>query len=129
MRSKTQPALPRVLGALTAGYGVAVVVRPGLLAHPCGLTDTDGRPSTATTILTRAVGARDTASGLAMTLATGRRATVTAIGIRVACDTADTILFGLTLPEPKSRGKAARVAGGWGLLCAASALTLRKGKH
>lgn len=118
--------LPRLLGFATAGYGAAVLARPALLAGPCGLTEAGGRPSATVAVLARALGARDLVSGAAMAAAPTRAASVTAIGVRVACDGADAILFGLALPDPKARRNAALVAGGWGLLCAASTLAVRE---
>ena len=35
----------RVMGALTAGYGLAVAVSPTILAKPCELVRPDGSPA------------------------------------------------------------------------------------
>ncbi|MFC0431971.1 hypothetical protein [Kutzneria buriramensis] len=117
--------LPRLLGALTAAYGVGLIARPQLLAEPCGLVDADGRLSDGVAVLSRALGARDAVSGLAMAVAPAGPALRLAIAVRVGCDLADAVGLGLTLPSRRARQKAATVAGLWGALCAASALTVR----
>lgn len=123
--------LPRALGVLTAAYGAAVLVRPAVLAKPGGLVGGggDGEESDAgTAVLVRAIGARDLASGLAMACAPRGAALRWAIGVRVAAELADAVGFGLALPDEHARRKAAVVAGAWGAACAASALTLGRGK-
>lgn len=59
----------RTVGAATFAYSVALIIRPAVLAKPCGLTDVVGTVPNATALLIRAVGARDAAIGAAMFLA------------------------------------------------------------
>jgi hypothetical protein len=113
----------RVLGGLTAAYGVAVAVSPAVLAKPCELVEPDGSLTPPTRILCRAIGLRDAASGTAMLTAPAGAALSWATAIRVAADTADAVGLGLTLPSARARRNAALVAGGWGLLTAAAGLT------
>lgn len=111
---------PRLLGALTAAYGAAVIARPGLLTRPCGLADAEGNTTPGLTVLARAIGARDLISGVAVAAAPDRRSLRTALAVRVGADFADAIGFGLGLPDRDAARKAAIVAGTWGLVCAAS---------
>lgn len=115
------PTFPRVLGTLTAAYGAAVLVRPRLLAEPCGLTDDNGALSDSVTVLSRAIGFRDVFSGVAVATAPAGPPLRWAVAIRALSDVADATVFGLCLPDRRARGKAAAVAGLWGALCAASA--------
>ncbi|GLZ41013.1 hypothetical protein [Actinokineospora sp. NBRC 105648] len=117
---------PRALGLATAAYGVAVTVRPALMAGPTGLTDAKGEPSTGVALLTRSIGIRDIASGLAMAFAPAGTPLRAAIAVRVASDVGDAIGFGVGLPDADTRRKAALVAGVWGGLCALSALASRR---
>lgn len=113
--------LPRLLGALTAAFGAVVLVEPKLLAGPCELTDTDGSVAAPVATLSRAVGARDLVSGLLMCAAPRGNALRGAIAVRVASDLADGAVFGMGLPNPRARAKAAGIAGCWAALCALSA--------
>ncbi|WP_086819691.1 hypothetical protein [Allokutzneria sp. NRRL B-24872] len=115
-------ALTRVLGAATAAYGIATAVRPQVLAKPCGLTTPSGDVTASVRTLITAIGMRDTAIGAAMLFAPPGRAQRVAVLTRVASDAADALVFGLTLPDRRARGKAAGVAAGWAALCALSAL-------
>ncbi|MFJ6512377.1 DUF4267 domain-containing protein [Streptomyces sp. NPDC091406] len=112
----------RWAGAATAAYGVGVLVRPALMARPCGLDEEDGSVPPATALLIRAVGVRDAAIGLAMLVAREGSALRAATACRVAADLGDAALFGTQLPDPAARRKAAAVAGGWGALCAVAGL-------
>lgn len=111
----------RLMGTATAAYGLSTVVRPAVLAKPCGLTEPDGSVPAPTALLVRAMGARDTAIGAAMLLAKTPSASRTATVCRIASDLSDAALFGALLPEAPARKKAAIAAGGWGLLCALAA--------
>ncbi|MFE7141035.1 DUF4267 domain-containing protein [Streptomyces sp. NPDC057644] len=115
----------RWAGAATAAYGVGILVRPQLMARPCGLDDEDGSVPAPTALLIRAVGVRDLASGLAMLAAKEGSALRAATVCRVASDLGDAVLFGTQLPDPAARRKAAAVAGGWGVLCAVAGLASR----
>lgn len=110
---------PRVLGMLTAGYGLFTLSRPASLVHAAGL-EAQERPVTRTgQALGRVVGVRDLLSGLAMVIAQPGTPMQTAVAARVAFDVGDLIGFGLAAP-PRSRAKVVAVTTGWALLCASS---------
>lgn len=113
---------PRLLGAATAAYGVAIIAKPELFCRPAGLVGGTESPSDSQKVLTRAVGGRDLASGIAMALAPAGRPLRTAIGVRVGADVADVLVLGAGLPDQDSREKATMIAAGWGALCALSTL-------
>ncbi|MBM7772336.1 hypothetical protein JOD54_002540 [Actinokineospora baliensis] len=115
--------VPRVLGIATALYGAAVAVRPALMARPTGLVTSTGEPARGVAVLTRSIGVRDVATGLAMAVAPAGKPLRTAIAVRVAADVADAVGFGTGLPDAEARRKSAVVAGVWAGLCALSALT------
>jgi hypothetical protein len=116
--------LPRVLGAVTAGYGVAIFARPELLLKQAGLLRGDTATAEQATFV-RTLAARDLGSGLAMMTATSRSAMRAAIGVRVLSDAGDLVVLGRALAGRPERTKNVAAAAGWGLLCAASALTTR----
>ncbi|MDR7304145.1 hypothetical protein [Haloactinomyces albus] len=109
---------PRLLGVATITFGLAVTVRPKLLASPCGLTDARGRLAGDVAVLCRGIGIRDVLSGLAMTAAHSTPALRRAIAVRIAADLGDAALFGTLLPDTRARGKAAAAAMTWASLCA-----------
>lgn len=113
---------PRLLGAATAAYGVAIIARPELFCRPTGLVGGSETPSDAQKVLTRAIGGRDLASGIAMALAPAGWPLRTAIGVRVGADIADLVVLGTGLPDQDGREKATMAAAGWGALCALSAV-------
>jgi hypothetical protein len=115
--------LPRLLGAATALYSVAIIIRPALLARPCGLSSGPDGTTVATpvVILIRAIGARDVAIGTAMVCAPRGSALRTATAARVAADAADALVFGTQLGERDRRMKIGGFAAGWALLCGLSA--------
>jgi hypothetical protein len=117
------PVLTRVLGAATAAYSALIIVRPAVLAKPCGLVSTSGEVSAGTRTLIGGIGARDAAIGLAMVLARPGRALRVAIAARVAADAADAVIFGLTLPDRRARKKVALFAATWATLCGVSAVS------
>lgn len=114
--------LPRLLGVATAVYSVAITAKPALLLKPSGLPDDDPDLHT----LTRSLGVRDLASGIAMAIAPTRKAMRIAIAVRVASDAGDLVVLGRALAGRPEQKKVVAVAGGWGLLCALSALATRK---
>jgi hypothetical protein len=116
------PVLTRVLGAATAAYSAAIIVEPRLLAKPCGLTTATGQVPPGTRALIGAIGARDTAIGVAMMSAARGRPLRVALAARVVSDLADAVLFGLSIKDRKARAKVAGFAAGWAAVCAASAL-------
>ncbi|MET7403963.1 hypothetical protein [Streptomyces parvulus] len=117
----------RVLGAATAAYSAAIMIRPRWLGRPCGLTGPDGDVPTSTALLIRAVGALDLAVGTAMLLASGPSARRTATACRVAADLSDAALFGTLLPDAGRRPKIAGFAAAWGALCAAAVAAESRG--
>jgi hypothetical protein len=114
--------LPRLLGLATAAYGAAIFVRPALLLKPSGMPADD--PDLHTVVRTLAV--RDLASGVAMVVAPSRKAMRVAIGVRVASDAGDLLVLNRALAGRPERKVVTAVAGGWGLLCALSALANRR---
>ncbi|MEY9964359.1 hypothetical protein ABIA33_002401 [Streptacidiphilus sp. MAP12-16] len=112
----------RGMGAATAVYGLAVALRPELLARPSGLVDADGRTADATAVSLRPLGWRDAASGIAMMTAPAGAPLATATVLRVAADFGDAVLLGGTLPGRGRRLKAVAVSVGWGALSVAGLL-------
>ncbi|WP_439082164.1 hypothetical protein [Streptomyces sp. WL006] len=117
-----EAGLVRWVGAATAAYGVGVLVRPVLMARPCGLDGEDGSVPAPADLLIRALGVRDAAIGVTMLVAKDRSVRRAATACRVVADLGDAVLFGTRLPDPAARRKAAAVAGGWGALCAVAGL-------
>ena len=114
---RTMPSLTSLVGGATAAYSAALLVAPRLLLQPCGLADTaDAR------MLTRAVGARDTALGLAMIAAPAGPARWLATATRVAADWSDAAAFGAGLGGRGTRGKVVGFAAAWGTLSLAAGL-------
>ncbi|MFD6161208.1 hypothetical protein ACFWF7_22830 [Nocardia sp. NPDC060256] len=113
--------LPRIAGALTAGYGVAVAARPAVMLGPCGWSADDP----ALRAVARMTALRDVASGLALVAAPTPNALRLAIAARVLADLSDATILGIALRGRPQRGKAVAVAAGWGLLCGATAATVR----
>lgn len=119
------PRLPRVLGAATAGYGVAVLVAPRILARPVGMQEPDGGLGPAIRVAAGLIGVRDVVVGGAMVLAPAGPVLRAAIVARALFDAGDAALFGLLSPTAAARRKSAAVAGSWSALCALSLLTAR----
>ena len=111
---------PRVLGAATAAYSAAVVARPEVLTTPTGLGDT-----LATHALSRAVGARDLVSGVAVALAPAGTPLRLALLARVAMDLGDAAL-GLAAPDKATRTKVVAIALGWAAVNALALLATRE---
>ena len=114
--------IPRLLGAATAAYSVAITARPELFLKPTKLVAEGERPTSGQRALTMAIGGRDLASGLAMLLAPAGAPLKTAIAVRVGADVADLAVLGSQLPDRDAREKATMVAAGWGAVCALSIL-------
>lgn len=112
--------LPRILGAITAAYSIVIMVRPEVLAGPCGLTAADGSASSGVRTLIGGIGARDVAIGTAMVLAPRGPALQAAVAARVFSDAADAVVFGTRLPARGQRPKIAGFALFWAGLCAFS---------
>jgi len=71
---------------VTAAYSAALIVRPNLLAAPCGFVDSRGEVPREVATVIAAVGARDVASGLAMALVPAGKPLQTALAVRVMAD-------------------------------------------
>jgi hypothetical protein len=117
--------LPRILGAATAAYGLAALVRPRILARPTALEDPDGGLGPAVRIAAGLIGIRDVVAGGWMAVAPAGPQLRTAIVARALFDAGDAVLFGTISPTPQARRKAATVAGAWSALCALSLLAAR----
>lgn len=117
--------LPRILGAATAAYGVAALVRPRILARPVGMVEPDGSLGPGIRVAAGLIGVRDVVAGGAMALAPAGPPLRAAIVARAVFDAGDALLFGTLSPTPDARRKAAAVAGGWSALCALSLLAAR----
>ncbi|MER5971352.1 hypothetical protein ABT112_16705 [Streptomyces sp. NPDC002055] len=113
----------RLIGAVTAAYGVAVATRPEWLARPSGLVDDAGRTAVETAISLRPLAWRDAANGLAMAVAPEGAALRAATVLRIASDLGDAVLLGATLPGRATRVKAVAVSVGWGALSVAALLS------
>lgn len=114
--------LPRLLGLATAAYGAAVFAKPALLLKPSGMRADDHDLDA----VVRTLAVRDLVSGVAMAVAPSRKAMRLAIGVRVASDAGDLVVLNRALAGKPARKKIVAVAGGWGLLCALSALATRR---
>jgi hypothetical protein len=106
----------RGVGAATFVYGVAVAIRPELLARPSGLVDESGRVDEATAVSLRPLGLRDAVSGAAMVLAPAGAPLRLATMVRMGADFGDALLLGSTLPSRRLRRMAVAVSVGWGAL-------------
>ena len=120
-RATTRTGLLRSVGAATALYGLAVAVRPQLVAVPSGLTDLRRQTADHTKTALRPLAWRDLASGLALATAPRGPALRTAALLRIAADAGDALLLGYApgLPDRRRRRLATAVSVGWGALSAA----------
>lgn len=116
----TMSFCPRLLGAATLAYSVAVLAKPKVLAGPCGLVDEWGEvvPDVATAV--RAVSTRDAIISVGMLMAPGGPALRAITATRAVCDLSDALVFGAVAKTPASRKKIVAVAAGWAALCAVS---------
>lgn len=112
----------RILGALTAGYGLFELTRPATIARQAGLDAS----APALRILTGTLGVRDIVSGSAMFAARTPRGRSAAVTARVLFDLGDAVLFAALLPDGARKAKVAAVAGGWGGLCGLAHLAARE---
>lgn len=113
------PALSRILGVTTIGFGVLELAKPDLWAEPTGL----GPPSPALRAWHHTLGARDVISGLAMTFAPAGPALRAATLFRIVSDVTDAFAFAVNAPDAARKGKAAGAALGYAAL---NALSLRR---
>jgi len=113
--------IPRIVGLLTAIYGVSAILMPGVIGRHGGYRGWESRES-GVRLLSAVVGVRDVVSGVAIVLAPRGDALLAALAARVAFDLSDCVAVGTLLPAPAARRKIAAVAAGWGALAAVSAL-------
>lgn len=121
--------IPRLLGAATAAYSVAITAKPELLLRPTNLIADGETPRGGLRALTMAIGGRDLVSGLAMVFAPAGTPLRTAIAARVGADVVDLAALGSQLPDRDAREKATMVAAGWGALCALSTLAADRSRR
>ena len=110
-------AFPRLLGAATLAYSVAVVANPKVLAVPCTLLDDQGEVPRDVATAVRAVSTRDAIISAAMLVAPAGPALRTATLVRGLCDVSDAAVFGAVAKDPVARRKIVAVGVGWGALC------------
>ncbi|QBI54579.1 hypothetical protein [Streptomonospora litoralis] len=115
---------PRVMGGITVVYAVLVLVAPATMLAPMGLAPGEAGMDA----LARAMLVRDLACGAAMVLVPAGWPLLTAIAVRVASDFGDALVLGLSLPDPGARLSAVLAAGGFGTLCALSALGAQRSR-
>ena len=118
--------LPRLLGVATAAYGAAIIGEARAAAE--AVRHAGGTSPNLHTFV-RTLGVRDLASGVAMAVAPSRKAMRVAIAVRVASDAGDLVVLGKAMAGKPEQKKIIAVAGGWGLLCALSALATRRCDH
>jgi len=109
--------IPRIVGLLTAVYGVSAVLKPDVIARHGELAAPSDRRS-AVALLSVTIGIRDLVSGIAIVLAPAGGVLLAALGARVAFDAGDAAAFGNLLPTRIARRKAAAIAVGWGAISA-----------
>jgi hypothetical protein len=108
---------PRVVGLLTALYGVSAVLKPDVIARHGELASPSDRRS-AVALLSVTIGIRDLVSGIAIVLVPAGGLLLAALGARVVFDAGDAAAFGSLLPTRFARRKVAAVAVGWGAISA-----------
>ena len=110
---------PRIVGILTALYGLSAIVRPEVIARHGELDDPAIRRS-GVALLSGIVGVRDLVSGVAIVVAPSGGILLAALAVRVTFDAGDAALFGSLLPTRQARRKFAVLASGWGGVSALS---------
>ena len=120
--TQRSPALPvpsRLLGLTTIALGVLEFARPAVWGRPAGL----GGPSPAMRTWHHTLGARDLASGLALTFAPAGPALRAATLFRIVSDLTDAVAFGINAPGPARKSKALGATLGYATV---AALSLRR---
>jgi hypothetical protein len=112
---------PRIVGLLTAIYGVSALVRPDVISRHGELASPDD-PRSGVHLLSAIVGIRDVVSGAAILIAPAGGVLLGALGARVALDAGDAVAFGRLLPTPRARRKVAAIALGWAAVASISML-------
>ena len=111
------PSLTSLVGAATATFSAALVVAPRVLIGPSGLPDTPQ-----TRALVRALGARDTAIGLAMVAAPEGPVRALATAARVLGDCTDAVVLPSAVPDRRRATAVGVSAAAWGALALAAAV-------
>jgi hypothetical protein len=112
---------PRIVGALTALYGLSAILRPGVIARHGELAEPRDRRA-GVGLLSAIVGIRDIVSGVAIMAAPEGGVLLGALGARVALDAGDAAAFGRLLPTARARRKVAAIALAWAAVAALSML-------
>lgn len=115
---------PRIVGVLTALYGISAVLKPDVISRHGELAN-PGDLRSGVFLLSVIVGVRDLVSGIAIVAAPAGGVLLAALGARVAFDAGDAVAFGRLLPTPAARRKVAAVALGWGAISALSMIGAR----
>ena len=110
------PVPSRLLGLTTTAVALLEFARPDLWGPPTGL----GGPSPAMRTWHHTLGARDLASGMALTFAPPGPALRAATLFRIVSDLTDAIAFGINAPDAARKGKALGVTLGYAALAALS---------
>ncbi len=110
------PVPSRVLGVATTAVGLLEFARPDVWGPPAGL----GGPSPAMRTWHHTIGARDLASGLALTFAPAGPALRAATLFRIVSDLTDAIALGVNAPDRARKAKALGVTLGYAGLAALS---------
>jgi hypothetical protein len=112
---------PRLVGALTALYGLSAILRPDVIARHGELADPADRRA-GVGLLSVTVGVRDLVSGAAIMAAPAGGVLLGALAARVALDAGDAVAFGRMLPTSRGRRKVTAIALVWGAVALASML-------
>ncbi len=103
--------IPRILGAATAAYGLAALLRPRILARPVAMVEADGSLGPAIRVAAGLIGSRLAVGGW-MTTAPAGAPLRTAIIARALFDAGDAVLFGALAPtRPAASRHWSRAAG------------------
>jgi len=113
------PVPSRVLGVATTAFGLLEFARPDLWGRAAGL----GGPSAAMRTWHHTLGARDVASGLALSFAPAGPVLRAATLFRIVSDLTDAVAFGINAPGSARKVKALGATFGYAGL---AALSLRK---
>ena len=110
------PAVPRLLGAATLAYSLAVIAKPKVLAGPCELVDEFGDVPADVATAVRAVSTRDAIMSVAMLVTPAGPALRAVTATRAICDLSDAVVFGAVAKNPTARKKIVGVTATWGTL-------------
>ncbi len=106
----------RVVAAATVAYSAAIIVKPALLARPCGLTGADGSVPPGIAAMTRSIGARDAAVSAALIVAPAGYPLRLLTAARVISDCADAVSLSGLVSDRAAKRKVAGIALGWALI-------------